>query len=109
LATVEDPSLYPFVTEWAFGPQELALPGTLDLATVAAFESSAAERRIAGQDLVIDLTDLTFLDSTGMTALVELDRSLKETGASLVLAHPRPHVREVLTTAGLDTVISLVE
>jgi anti-anti-sigma factor len=51
----------------------LYLRGELDLGTVALLR--AALLGLAGRPVIIDLGDLTFMDSTGLAALLEQSRS----------------------------------
>jgi anti-sigma B factor antagonist len=50
------------------GTCRLTLHGELDLATAARLEQALAE---AGDDVLLDLRALTFMDSTGVRALLE--------------------------------------
>ena len=50
------------------GTCRLTLRGELDLATAARLEQALAA---AGDDVVLDLRDLTFMDSTGVRVLLE--------------------------------------
>jgi anti-sigma B factor antagonist len=76
------------------------LIGELDLAS---FELAMAELEpLLAQDgdLELDLTELTFLDSSGIRVLVKCRTSLDGRG-SLVLRGASPHVRKILEIAGL--------
>lgn len=54
--------------------------------------------------LVIDMSKLEFMDSTGLNVLIDLYRKLEARGATLDLAAPRPIVAKVLEISGLDRV-----
>jgi anti-sigma B factor antagonist len=85
----------------------LALHGALDLATVAALDAAIDVVGSSRTDLVLDLSDLQFVDSTGLTRFVMLHRRLGEHGARLVLRHPKANVRKVLAVTGLDTLFGV--
>jgi anti-anti-sigma factor len=51
-------------------------------------------------DLIVDLAELTFMDSTGIHAILQATERL-EPGGSVVLRSPRPEVMRVLEIAGL--------
>ena len=51
-------------------------------------------------ELVIDLTRLEFIDSTGLSAILQANRKLDGKG-QLVLREPTPLVRQVLEVTGL--------
>jgi anti-sigma B factor antagonist len=59
--------------------------------------------------LVLDLTEVGFLDSTGIGVLVGALRRQREAGHELVLVVSNTHVLKVLTITGLDRVFPLVE
>jgi anti-anti-sigma factor len=53
--------------------------------------------------VVLDLTDLTFVSSLVLGALVGLRRELARFGGRVTMAGARPAVSEVLESARLDT------
>ena len=81
--------------------------GVLDIATVAIFREVVETQVRSGGELVIDLSELTFCDSTGLGAIVGLHRLVTATDGSLVLRSPRPRVASVLAMTGVDQVITV--
>ncbi|MET7391450.1 STAS domain-containing protein [Streptomyces sp. NPDC005529] len=66
---------------------------------------------IAGHDqpsmrTVVDLSGVTFMDSTGLTALIATHRTTRESGGWIRLAAPTEAVLRVIRIVGLDTVIA---
>ena len=59
--------------------------------------------------LVVDLTDVTLIDSAGIRALVRGLTTSQRLGGSFVLVSPRPAVSEILRVARLDTVFDVVD
>ena len=53
-------------------------------------------------DLTVDLTDLTFADSSFMLDLAALARRLRQAGRSMVLQGPQPHIHRLIELMGLD-------
>ena len=78
----------------------LYLAGELDLATQEAFAASARERVDGQGEIVLDLSDLSFIDSTGIRAMIALARDL--TPRRLVLRDPAPDVASVFRIVGLE-------
>jgi len=79
----------------------LSLAGELDLADAAALREAlrdAVER--SPKRLVVDLTEVTFVDSTVLGALVEARSKLG--GDAFALAAPGLEVRRALEVSGLD-------
>ena len=61
----------------------------------------------AARRLVIDLSDTTFIDSTGLAIFVRAREQLRHRGAELILRTPQASARKVLSITGLDTVITI--
>jgi anti-anti-sigma factor len=79
----------------------LHLSGELEMATAAGFPAQAAANLDGQRDLILDVSDLEFLDSTGIRALLELARLAAPKG--VVLRHPRPNVDAVLKAVNIDS------
>jgi anti-sigma B factor antagonist len=58
--------------------------------------------------VVLDLTDVAFMDSMGLGTLVRLYVSAKSNGCKLELIHLGKRVRELLGVAGLLSVFSII-
>jgi anti-anti-sigma factor len=59
-----------------------------------------------GGELVLDLTDLEFLDSSGLRAMIQAATSLQGRGR-LVLESPRQAVRRLFEVSGVDKLQAL--
>src|SRR5438093_4953717 len=82
-------------------PRRLRLSGELDL-SVAAQVALRLEVEAAGEgDLVLDLSSLRFIDSSGVRALIRATGRITPPGR-LVLWSPMRHVGVVLSLMGLD-------
>lgn len=88
------------------GTVVLALHGELDLATVGQLVEAAAGVAPATQ-LVIDLTDLEFMDSTGLRTLMNLDVRGRAEGWTISLAAPQPQVMRLLKLSGFEDRIQI--
>ncbi|HEY2670025.1 MAG TPA: STAS domain-containing protein [Rugosimonospora sp.] len=81
------------------------LTGYLDLSTVDLLKATVGAACGGGQEVVLDLSGLTFCDSTGVGALVWLYRRATAGEGRLVAYAPRKTVREVLRISGVDRII----
>jgi anti-sigma B factor antagonist len=90
------------------GDTVLALHGEFDLTGIQAFELAAACAEPV-DSLVLDLSDVSFMDSSGIGALVGLHRRAQSEGWSLVLAAPGPQVAGLLALTGLNARITIIE
>ena len=82
----------------------LTLRGELDLSTIEQLESAVSSGVDGRPELVVlDLRDLTFLDSTGLRLMLRLHARLESVGGRLVLvAGPRRVQRVFELTGALD-------
>lgn len=60
-------------------------------------------------DVVVDLSEMDFIDSCGLGGLIYSHRILEKNGLHLILASPRPKVRKLLTDCNFDGVIDIVD
>lgn|GEM_PF-2637164 len=79
----------------------LALRGELDIAGVPDVTVAAASID-PGARVTIDLSELSFIDSSGIQALMKLDVRSRAEGWSLELAAPRDAVRRALALCQFD-------
>jgi anti-sigma B factor antagonist len=88
----------------------LATNGELDLATAPLLASEALELIEDGaRDVIVDLSGLTFCDSSGLSAFVRIANRLNPSAGRLVLAGPTAIVRRVLDVSGLDMTLVVVD
>jgi anti-sigma B factor antagonist len=62
-----------------------------------------------GRDIVIDLTDTSFLDSSGLRALIGVRQLFGSEGGTVRLAHPSESVVRLLAITGLNDYFSIDE
>jgi anti-anti-sigma factor len=86
----------------------VALSGEADLTTVPELAAALAAQVDAGAvRLTVDLSDLMFLDSASVAALITASRALAARGGTLELARPGQAVARTLDLLGLDQVIPI--
>jgi len=85
----------------AGGATVVALSGELDVASSEGLSEELIQLIAQGStDLVIDMCRLDFIDSTGLSAILKVNKSLEGKG-KLVLRDPTAMVRQVLEITGL--------
>jgi anti-sigma B factor antagonist len=83
--------------------------GEVDVYTAPALRRYLDEQIHRGcRDLVIDLSGVTFLDSTGLGVLVGRLKAMRMQGGVLRLAGPTERVVKVFSITGLDRVFDIV-
>lgn len=87
----------------------IALTGELDVATVEGF-TAAVQRAVSDgvSAVVADLTRLTFVDSSGLAAMLGALRSLGQAGSRLVLACANPTVLRVFEITGTEQTFEIL-
>jgi anti-anti-sigma factor len=80
--------------------------GEIDLATAPQFRRALEEAAATGEQLVVDMAEITFIDSAGLHALVTAAVSM-DGGAPLVLERVPPSVLRLLKIVGMDGLPSL--
>ena len=81
----------------------LSLVGDLDGAGASRFVLQAAHALKHGaQRLVVELGDVSFVDSAGLAALLNVLRRVRAAGAGMILVGVQPHVRDVIDQTRLD-------
>jgi anti-sigma B factor antagonist len=81
--------------------------GEIDMATKPRLAAVVAAIPGADGPLVVDLTDVTFMDSTGLAVLLRIDRAAREAGRRLAIACPEGPARLVLAVSGVEDELPL--
>jgi anti-anti-sigma factor len=89
--------------------RELALvsvSGELDLHTAGCLQARIEEADTVGAGTVlVDLSEISFIDSSALEVLVRESKRLEGRGHSLVLVTNDPRTRRILEVTGLDRVL----
>jgi anti-sigma B factor antagonist len=84
----------------------LKITGELDLSTGPALTGSVEGLRHDLKSLTLDLSDLTFMDSTGLRILIELDQRATREQWTLTLIRPQQETAAaVLRATGADSAL----
>lgn len=85
----------------------LFLGGELDIATVPILQERLAELSTEGVDNIeIDLSNLGFIDSSGLAVLVRSRDDLKRSGGSLVVRNASKIARRLVEVTGLTEILT---
>ena len=85
----------------------VAVAGEVDIATVTRLRESLFELAASGRSLVVDLDQVSFIDSSGLAALVGAARRAAAHGARLQVVCARPRTRQLFRLTGLDGPVPL--
>jgi len=82
--------------------------GELDAYTVGTFREALA--RLAGhKQVLIDLSEVPFMDSAGLGALIGGIRRAREAEGAVAVACSRPALTRLLHTTGFDRIVPVTE
>jgi anti-sigma B factor antagonist len=81
--------------------------GDLDLAAASPFlhETLDALHAHETRDVILDLAQVGFVDSSGLRGVIRLHHEVRRRGGDVVVNTPSRPVRQLLTLAGLDEVM----
>ena|ERR1700722_2541619 len=80
----------------------ITVTGEVDIATVAGFRDRLFTLADTSRSVIVDLDQVSFIDATGLGALVGAARRADIHGASLQVVCDRPQTWELFRLAGLD-------
>ena len=83
----------------------VALRGEVDMAGLGALEGAIEPFLAPGQTVVLDLSGVTFADSTLLKVLTEARGRLSDAGGALLVRNPSDQARRLLTIGQLDDLV----
>ena len=98
------------LTELSDGVYLVAISGEMDIATSPELTSRLSTvRGPTPYRVLVDLSNLTFIDSTGIKALGSAAKDLEGHGGTLVVFAPTANVRRVFDIVNFSEVVPIVE
>jgi anti-sigma B factor antagonist len=86
----------------------VSVGGEIDPGTATELsEAALAAMQEIGPTLVLDLSGVTFMDSTGLKVLLSVHQRAQLAGGRLVLAAPGRPVQRVVSITGLDEIFEI--
>ncbi len=93
------------ITTQIHGPvASIRLSGAVDYSTQEEFRAANAKALSAPkiQEIQVDFSDVAFMDSSAIRALLILQKQAEEKGISLVLQNCSPSIRDIFEVGGFD-------
>jgi anti-anti-sigma factor len=87
----------------------LALSGELDMATVGVLTKRLDDAARIRQPVVLDLSELQFIDSSGLRAFLKATAEASRDGWSFAITRAPERIRRVFDVAGVATFLPFVE
>jgi anti-anti-sigma factor len=90
------------------GAGVISLRGDIDVVNASGVEEViGAALNVGESNVVLDLSGVTFMDASGLRALLVCQRAANQAGGSLSLRSPSRSVLDLLLLTGLDTAFHL--
>jgi anti-sigma B factor antagonist len=83
--------------------------GEIDARTVHRFDEAVTEAAKLASHVVLDLAQVTFVDSSGLGGLIAARTSARKAGGSVSLVSPPPVVRRLLGSTRLHDVFDIYD
>ena len=87
----------------------IALKGDIDLESSPAARELLLSNVARNRNLLVDLSAVTYIDSSGVASLVEALQASRENGTDFALAAASESARRVLELARLDKVFTIYD
>lgn len=95
-------------TETIDGVVVVTSSGSIDVVTRGRLKDVACLKSLC-HDVVFNLAEVDFIDSSGLSSLVEVIRRFRDCPKSLVLAAPPAHVLDVLEMTLVDQIVPILK
>jgi anti-anti-sigma factor len=96
-----------FTLSRANGSAVIAVAGEIDGATAPELDS--ALRHFERESVTVDLSGVTFIDSSGLGTLVKAHKRIRVAGGRLTVTGPQPNVRKVFEISRLGGMLRVYE
>ena len=83
------------------------LAGEIDAHTAP--DLATALVQLPDGDVVVDVADVSFMDSSGLRVLIDVAARAREAGGELIIAHPTPGITRLVEISGLSGQLRLDE
>lgn len=96
-------------TDIVDGSAVVSVVGDVDLVSAAHLREVMEDALGRSPDLIVDVGEMTFIDSSGLSALVHAHRHAADAGGSMTVRRPSPMLKRLLSITRLDTVLVVDE
>lgn len=86
----------------------IAVQGELDSLGLSEFERAIRPVVNANDTVVVDLEHLSYIDSSGLGALIKLFRSAETQGRKVMVVVQSEYLRRLLAISGIDRLVAVV-
>jgi|1185.fasta_scaffold85680_2 anti-sigma B factor antagonist len=87
----------------------VAVTGDVDLATVDVLRAQLTSALQRGEKVVLDLREVAFMDTQGLAAVIEAEKSSSESGTQFVVVRAPATVHRLFEMIGLSDRLTVVD
>lgn len=88
----------------------IAIKGEIDIYSAPGFKESISESiKDVDGDIILDCSELSYIDSMGLGILVGALKRVREKGHDIIIRNPRSTVRKLFKITGLDKAFIIEE
>ena len=84
----------------------IGVSGELDAYTSPRLRDAASKAMCPDMSLIVDLAEVTFIDSVGLGTLISLAKEVRDRDGEFYLRRPPPSVRRLLEITGLSEALT---
>jgi anti-sigma B factor antagonist len=92
-------------TDIVGGSAVVSVTGDVDLVSAPHLREVMEEALGRSPHLIVDVAEMTFIDSSGLSALVHAHRQAADAGASMIVRRPSPTLTRLLSITRLEAVL----
>lgn len=107
-----EPTLPSFSCSWSQGSIDAAwvhVSGEVDLATSSKLHQTLRDAQRFGRLVVLDLHELTFMDSSAVHVILDASADAGRTNGRLILVRGATHVERILTLTGARDQVEIID
>ena len=88
----------------------VCIKGEIDIYSIEKFrETIEKEMQTKVPEIILECSELSYMDSTGMGVLIELRNKTKEMGQRIIVMNPRPNIKKLFALTGVDKIIEVID
>src|SRR5947209_1174956 len=91
------------------GTVTLMVYGVIDIQSAAVFSRELDEAQSSGEQLILDLDGLSFMDSSALQLLVRAAQSAGDAGRRVILQRVPRNARRLLDITGMTSLFTIVD
>ena len=102
----------PFVCTWKTGSSGAAwvhVAGELDLVTAPRLKQAVHDAQLYARVVVLDLRELTFMDSSGVHVILDAARAARQASGRLILVRGPAHIGRLLALTDVPSKVLIVD